>query len=84
MAPVNFGWRAALLKEASGALLVSSCWSSCLPIYGINTPETHRLHLAEKVEFENWAQGINGVRIAQQSTRAQGKFQQESVLEAKL
>ena len=61
MAPVNFGWRAALLKEASGALLVSSCWSSCLPIYDINTPETHRLHFTEKVEFENWAQGITNI-----------------------
>ena len=66
---MDFGRRVALLKEASGALLLSSCWSSCVPIYDINTPETHRLHLAEKVEFENWAQGINGVRIAQQSSK---------------
>ena len=66
---MNFGRRVALLKDASGALLLSSCWSSCVPIYDINTPETHRLHLAEKVELENWAQGINGVRIAQQSSK---------------
>ena len=52
--------------------------------YDINTPETHRLCFTKKVELKKWAQGINGVRIAQQSSGAHGKVQQESVLEAKL
>ena len=56
---MNFGRRVALLKDASGALLLSSCWNSCVPIYDKNL-RTHRLHFAEKVEFENWAQVYHG------------------------
>ena len=31
MALVDFGWKAAPLKDGSGELLVSACWGSCLP-----------------------------------------------------
>ena len=55
MAPDGLWAESGPLKDASGALLLSSCWNSCVPIYDKNL-RTHRLHFAEKVEFENWAQ----------------------------